>query len=410
MPVDYRCFSCIGLTTEDQLTPNCSSPTGVAAFLAASDNERTSRSVYAMFGELAVPLTEDIDIQLALRYEDYGGNIGSTLDPKFAANWRATDTLSVRGSISTTFRAPPQSILGGTGTALSFVGPTGAFKAIDTIGNPNIDSEKALSTNFGVIYQTDRFYGSIDFWRFDFEDSFQTEGFGSIVTAYYTTNDCAAGGVAVDNSTCNALRGHLFPIAAHTNSAAIERIAVNWINGQDIVTSGLDYSVAYDFDDVLGGSITVGSDGTYLLEYDRDEQLDIGGIPLAPGGDLAGQLNYNQGPAFTSKPEFKASVYAKYTNDGHMVQIVTRYVGEYDDTGNSSNPIYSSFDSIDDHTTIDLHYTYTGIENVTLSLNVINVADEDPPAVRGDLNYDPFTHNPFGRMIKVGFKYSIQPN
>ena len=42
------------------------------------------------------------------------------------------------------------------------------------------------------------------------------------------------------------------------------------------------------------------------------------------------------------------------------------------------------------------------------TLNVINVGDEDPPAARGDLNYDPFTHNPFGRMIKVGVKYTFQ--
>lgn len=398
----------LGFTSEDQLTPNCSSPTGVAAFLAASDEERTSRSVYAVFGELAIPLADDIDVQAAIRYEDYGGNIGSTIDPKLAASWRVTEAFSVRASVSTTFRAPPQSILGGTGTALSYVSPTGAFKAIDTIGNPNLDSEKALSTNFGLIYQNENFYGSIDFWRFDFEDSFQTEGFGSIVTAYYTTNACAAGGVIVDNPTCNALRGHIFPVAAHTDDADIERIAVNWINGQDITTSGLDFRLEYDFHEVLDGSVTVGAEGTYLLEYERDDQLDIGGILLGPGGDLSGQLNYNQGPAFTSKPELKMNAFAKYSRDGHTGQVIVRYISDYDDTGNSTNPLYSHLDTIDDHTTVDLHYNYTGLEGWNFSLNVINVADEDPPAARGDLNYDPFTHNPFGRMIKVGVKYTLE--
>ena len=41
------------------------------------------------FGELALPVSDDIDIQIALRYEDYGGSIGDTIDPKLAVSWRA---------------------------------------------------------------------------------------------------------------------------------------------------------------------------------------------------------------------------------------------------------------------------------------------------------------------------------
>ena len=40
----------------------------------------------------------------------------------------------------------------------------------------------------------------------------------------------------------------------------------------------------------------------------------------------------------------------------------------------------------------------------TLSVTVQNITDEDPPFARLDLNYDPFTGNPLGRVIKVGFK------
>ena len=171
------------MVSADQLTPNCIAQTAVAAFLAASDEEQTERTVYSFFGELAIPLTEDVDIQVALRFEDYGGNVGASLDPKLAVNWRISQEWSLRGSASTTFRGTPQSILGGTGTALSYVGQTGAFKAIDTVGNPNLSSESAVSTNFGVIYQNDRFYGSLDWWSFAFEDSFQTESFNHIITA-----------------------------------------------------------------------------------------------------------------------------------------------------------------------------------------------------------------------------------
>ena len=396
----------LGIVDADQLSPNCSAPTGVAAFLAATDEQSTERTVYGVFGELAIPLTEDIDIQAALRFEDYGGEVGGSVDPKIAVSWRVTDELSVRGSASTTFRGPPQSLLSGTGTALSYVAPTLAFKAIDTVGNPNLGSEQAVSTNFGVVYQTDNFYGSIDYWAFSFEDSFQTEGFNSIINAY-SGNDClGSDGVPTDSAVCNELRTHIFPVAAHTNLAATERIVVNWLNGQDIETSGIDFKAEYRFDGVMDGSVSIGVDGTYGLEYERDPQLDISGnIQLAAGGDLMGFLNYNQGPAFTSKPELKAAAHISYEDDVHYAGLIARYVDEYDDAG--APAAYPWLATIDSQTTLDLNYVYRGIDDLMISASIVNVTDEDPPAARGDMNYDPFTHNPFGRMMKVTFTYTV---
>jgi iron complex outermembrane receptor protein len=405
-PYTLPVSAALGLVSADQLTPNCVAQTGVAAFLAASDEEQTERTVYSFFGELAIPLTEDVDVQAALRFEDYGGNVGASLDPKLAVNWRITQEWSLRGSASTTFRGPPQSILGGTGTALSFVGPTGAFKAIDTVGNPNLSSESAVSTNFGVIYQNDRFYGSLDWWSFAFEDSFQTEGFNDIVGAY-SSNGCTGDGtVPKDSAVCNELRAHIFPKAAHTRLAATERIVVNWINGEDIDTSGIDLSLKYDFAEAFDGTFDLAFDGTYLLEYDRADQLDISGtITLAQGGDLAGFLNYNKGPSFTSKPEIQASASLTFENDVHYAGLIVRHVGSYDDSGAPDDLAHLA--TIDRHTTFDGHYVFAGLENWRMSLSIVNIADEDPPEARGDLSYDPFTHNAFGRMIKLGVSYSM---
>jgi outer membrane receptor protein involved in Fe transport len=359
-----------------------------------------------VFGELAIPVTEDIDVQAALRFEDYGGEVGGSIDPKIAVSWRVTDELSVRGSASTTFRGPPQSLLSGTGTALSYVAPTLAFKAIDTVGNPNLGSEEAVSTNIGVVYQTDNFYGSVDYWSFSFEDSFQTEGFNSIINAYSGGDCLGSDGVATDSAVCNELRTHIFPVAAHTNLAATERIVVNWLNGQDIDTSGIDFKAEYRFDGVRDGSVTVGIDGTYGLEYERDAQLDLSGnIQLAAGGDLMGFLNYNQGPSFTSKPELKAAAHVSYEDDVHYAGLIARYVGEYDDAGASA--AYPWLATIESQTTFDLNYVYRGFDDLMISASIVNVSDEDPPAARGDMNYDPFTHNPFGRMIKMTFTYTV---
>jgi iron complex outermembrane receptor protein len=52
--------------------------------------------------------------------------------------------------------------------------------------------------------------------------------------------------------------------------------------------------------------------------------------------------------------------------------------------------------------TFDLSYNVNLPANVTLSLSVINLTDEDPSFARLDLNYDPFVGNPLGRYFKVG--------
>mgnify|MGYP002648992598 CR=1 FL=1 len=39
-----------------------------------------------------------------------------------------------------------------------------------------------------------------------------------------------------------------------------------------------------------------------------------------------------------------------------------------------------------------------------LTASVQNVTDRDPPFARLDLNYDPFTGNPLGRVYKVGLR------
>jgi outer membrane receptor protein involved in Fe transport len=65
-----------------------------------------TRSTRAAFVEMALPFMEGIETQIAVRYEDYGGNIGSEVSPKFAISWRPTDDVLLRGSFSQSFRAP----------------------------------------------------------------------------------------------------------------------------------------------------------------------------------------------------------------------------------------------------------------------------------------------------------------
>ncbi|MFT5012194.1 MAG: iron complex outermembrane receptor protein [Planctomycetaceae bacterium] len=380
-------------------TLNCdASGAGLLAFLAASDEESTSRDIYAAFAEFALPVSDTIDIQLAFRYEDYGEDDGGdTFDPKIAVSWAATDLIKVRGSASTTFRGPPGSFLGGTGTSLQFLAPANAFKAVDTTGNPSLEAETAVALNFGVIFTGDNFYGSLDYWSFDFEDPFQTESASQLISAY-SAFDCADGGAGVGTTPCNDLRPRFTPLG--TAPAGIQRIGRNIVNGANQKTSGLDFNARYTFDDVAGGELTVGAEGTYVLEFDSEDFTSINGTLLATGDDFVGQLN-DTNPTLP-KPELQSQLFAKWSNEQHRVNYNMRYVSAYDDKA----PSIPSLDEVDSHITHDVHYINNMVENWTFSLSVVNLLDEDPPQASTDLNYDGYTHNPFGRMIKLGVVFT----
>ena len=375
---------------------------GRLAFLANGDPTTTRRDIYAAFAEFALPVTSDLDVQVAFRYEDYGsGSGGSSFDPKASFSWAATDLIKFRGSASTTFRGPPGSFLGGTGTSLEYLAPASAFKAVDTQGNPNLGSESATTLNFGVILANDNFYSSIDYWSFDFSDPFQTESAAQLIGAY-TANSCpdvaGAPGAGAGTPACVDLLARFTPTG--TPAAGIQRIQRNIINGADQKTTGLDFTARYTFDDIAGGELTVGTEGTYVLEYTSADFLSIAGTKLANGGEFVGKLN--RGDPTLPKPEVQAQLFARWGTDAHRMNYQMRYVSSYDDVA----PSLPSMAVIDSHITHDVHYINNMIDNVTLSLSIVNLADEDPPLASTDLSFDPYTHNAFGRMIKVGFVYT----
>ena len=61
------------------------------------DFEHT-RDVRSVFLELSLPIIENLESQIALRYEDYGGRIGSNVSPKIAASYRLIEDLLIRAS------------------------------------------------------------------------------------------------------------------------------------------------------------------------------------------------------------------------------------------------------------------------------------------------------------------------
>ena len=388
--------------------------TGPYSFLAGFTPADLDQTIYAAFGELQIPLFEDLDVQVAMRYEDYGGDVGSTFDPKVAAKWQATDTLSFRGSAQTSFKGPTLNQLSGNVTTLQFVAPASAFKAVDQFGNPSLSPESAFSFNVGALYQVGGFNASIDYYNFDFSDPIIVEDQASIVNAALASINAEVAAAAAEGRDPSA--DNLAPIVdrivfdgtalgfSSTPGDNLARVTTNIVNGPDIKTSGIDLRVENLWENsIAGGDFSIGGELTYIIEYDVDDFFIEG--TLIPGGDRVDQ--FNRSNFSRSLPQWKANLFANLATGPHNFRAVVRHTDSYDDERGSINPATLAIDSslgadeIDSMTTLDLFYNVELPWELDLGLSVVNVFDEDPPFVNFDTNYDPYTHNPFGRTFKI---------
>ena len=64
-----------------------------------------SRNVTSVFAELHIPAFESVDVQAAIRYENFS-DVDDTVVGKLAAGWRPHDAILLRASWSEAFRAP----------------------------------------------------------------------------------------------------------------------------------------------------------------------------------------------------------------------------------------------------------------------------------------------------------------
>lgn len=375
-----------GANTIPAWTYNCIGA-GAFNFLAASEPFSDEQDVLALFGELRLPFSDNFEMQVAARFEDYGGNVGNTLDPKIAIRWQIDDAFTMRASVSSAFRAPTLNQLGGEFTALSFVGQALAFKAVDTRGNSDLAPEEALTVNLGIIWApTENIYMSLDYWSFDFDAPIILESFNDVV------GNCNDEDSAIRELACSKIT---YQDSENPTNAGIQRIAVDYQNGPGIQTTGYDFTGTYDFESGAG-LFTLGFQGTLIRNYDVESWI------WAPAFDAANRLNYDTATV-RPLPQLKANFFFQWSIEGHNLRASAAYVGEYDDDRMANQGF-----TVDRHITFDVSYNFWFNNRKTrFFTSIYNVTDEDPPLALLDLNYDPYTHNPFGRIIKVGMTHRM---
>ncbi|MFZ4605401.1 MAG: TonB-dependent receptor plug domain-containing protein [Caulobacter sp.] len=377
----------------DVCTPTPYTPLGLSAAFAPTD---ISTDIFAAFGEVVLPLTARSDITLGARYEDYGSDGGATFDPQIRAKFQLTDWLAIRGSASTTFRAPPQTAL--TPNPLASI-PTilGRPTALDLIGNPDLKPETAFTYSFGVILQTRHLDAGVDYYNYDVSDILTTEPQNAIVNAVFPNGAGGADNCATVDPTF--LADH-FVFNGACSAANLAKVLLLRINGPKATFSGVDIRASYRMEDVFGGDLTIGGVGNRTVNY-TFAQFSIAGLPIA-GLDAVGKLN--AGTLAHTLPEWKWHGYLNYERGPVNLRWSVRYNSQYIDERQATTAVGRNIDASMLH---DFAAVVELPRNVTFSLAVTNVLDEEPPLARLAEGYDAMTSDPRGRTIRTGLRLTF---
>ena len=407
---NYQTNPCVD--SVDDGTPVCGAPAGPIQFFGSNANSDTDRSVYALFGELRAPIFDKFDASLAVRYEDYGGGIGATTNPKLALRWQVMDWLALRTSISNTFRAPT-SVTTTSACATGVANIGGQYRAVQTCGTPNLAPEKAKAFNVGAIVTYHGFQATLDYYKFNFKGELTTESATRMFSSLFPTGTGA--GLC---GTIPALEARFQFAGGVCNAANVLRIDTYNVNGPATDTSGVDFKASYAWNDFLvdGSGWNVGVDATKLIDYKRGAFSLLGSpnvIFTAPE-DRAGL--YDLTAQFFSYPKLRATGYLSFDKGPINVRWQIRYTEGttpafgttlFREVADSSSPAGYSLRALgksDDYWQHDLIVRFQAPMGTTVTASVQNLLDTDPPFAASQYNYDYTNGNPLGRTFKINVR------
>jgi iron complex outermembrane receptor protein len=377
-------------------------------FDPATDNEG-KRSVWAVYGELNVPITKAFEVTGSVRYDHYP-DFGSTTNPKLSMRFQPSPKWLARGAITTGFRAPslyelnsaqtftntannwddPVRCPGGTPVAgVSSSDNCGVqFQAL-TGGNPKLTPETSKSATFGFVLQpVPAFDASIDFWWQRLRNSIGALSDATVFgdpDAYGSHFVRAAdGSLATDGSQCTP-----------ANNPQCGYVVLLNDNLGGVNTNGIDLAANYRLRTGMGNWMFRLQE-TYVSKYEYQNEKD--GPWVQNVGVYSGA-----GPVFRNQ----WTISAQWTQGPWSAGIVNHYRSGYLDQDVGQDVIQN----VSAYSTFDLFGSWSPNKKLTLTAGVKNLFDKAPPhteqSATFQVGYDPRFADPFMRSYYVRAQYKF---
>ena len=367
-----------------------------SANLTATDD---SRKVYSVFTELNAPLTKTLELQLAVRHDDYS-QVGSTTNPKIGVRWQPAPSVLLRASANTGFRAPSLSDLNRPttfGSASSFLtDPQCVRTALDTIdgctdqwaverrSNPDLKPETSRQFALGAMWDaTKQLNLSVDYWNIEKKDVISTLGEQIIVDSPEKYNG---------------------KYLKRDADGFISNILLQKENQGRLQTSGIDFGVDFKTAPAPVGRFSVNLSGTLVLKYDRQF-----GPLEADRSNLGVFLNDQVIQKWRHRISFGYDVGA------FSATLANQFSSSYTDQNTTYDPVSNSLlpsRKVKAYSLWDLTGSYALSKQVKLRVGVLNLLDTAPPfsnqAYYFLAGYDPTYTDPRGRSAFASVNYSFK--
>jgi outer membrane receptor for ferrienterochelin and colicin len=288
-----------------------------------------SRDVSSLFAEMQIPLAESIDMQIAVRNEDFS-DFGDATVGKIAIGWQAASWMNLRGSVSTAFRAPNviqmnEETVVRSGTRYDRAAfRVNEVQSVENVidsdsrytiqrmatGASGLEAEESDNTSFGVVLTpTDNLIITIDTWTIEKDKTIglfgrenQTVNDMLLRFANGTSNcDTFAGDPLVVREAPDAGDAPGFAAAGVCPFGDIKFIKNDYTNMALRTIEGTDVGIYYDLETAYG-DFDVRYIGTFLDKFEqkasgqfaelqaaKDNGTIPESIPLKGFGDLLGK-------------------------------------------------------------------------------------------------------------------------
>ncbi|MGY0506040.1 TonB-dependent receptor plug domain-containing protein [Luteimonas sp. e5] len=343
-----------------------------------------SRSRWALASELRMPVLERLDLSVAGRYDQYrfAGRDPGKFTWSAGLEWRPLDSLLVRGSYGTAFRAPDlHYVFTGPGNDETRVTdywrcaseqPDVPVKDCDydregiirsRVGNRDLNPETSDSWTVGLVWSPAPWFDmSLDWFSIDMRDQVQDLRVDEVMR---NELKCRGGELAIDSAICVDTLERV----TRMTDGKLYGVHVNPINIARERTSGLDFSSNLRWDTGIG---TFRLNGGYTW-------VRVHEIRRYPDEPVVDMFAINSGYDI---PRSKANLRLSWALGPWSASIQGRRLGKLPND-DSYYEIWRESDGTDPWIKATYRYNaniqYDLTERSRLSLSVVNLFDKAPP-------------------------------
>ena len=400
-----------------------------------------SRDVTSFFAELQIPVAEKVDMQLALRNEDFS-DFGSATVGKLALGWDVAPWMYLRGSFSTAFRAPNiiqvnEKTVVRSGTRYDRAAfQVNAVQSVENVidsdsrytiqrmatGASGLDAEESDNTSIGVVLTpTDNLLVTVDTWTIEKDKTIglfgrENQTVNDMLLRFANgTNNCAtfAGDPLVVREAPDEGDAAGFAAAGVCPFGDIKYIQNDYTNMALRTVEGTDVSVYYSLETDNGSAFDVRYNGTFLDKFEQKASGDFAAlqakkdsgeipesIPLKGFGDLLGKDGVYDN---------KHSVRVSWDKGPYRVSLTGLKKGSFEQTslGLKDGVAYV----VPSMTTLNLTMSY-GFDvrgnKAKIRFAVKNLEDERAPTADRYYGYYADAHSDYGRNYYLDFQLNIK--